>query len=127
MLLRCLVPLATHFVVMRVFSALAVSAAVYAIVKALISLGSSFLHEATRLLDRRHALRFGRLYMYLRTEDFDFKEMEDAFQWHRDSSTVFQEISGAAITDSTLSQMLRTIGETAESISKVKAAIDPPR
>ncbi len=112
----------THYLIFRIFSSLAVAAAVYAVVKGLISYGASFFHEATRLLDRRHALRFGRLYMYLKQEKFSFEEMEGAFQWHRESQTVFQGISPAQITDSSLNQALRTITQTAEAITKVKTA-----
>jgi hypothetical protein len=113
---------ATHFVVLRIFSSLAVAAAVYAIVKAMIAFSSSFFHEATRLLDRRHALRFGRLYIYSRGDEFDFQEMEEAFQWHMEPHTVFQGISPTAITDSALTQLTRTVSELADTVAKVRGA-----
>jgi hypothetical protein len=117
----------TQFIILRIFAALAVATAIYAIVKSLISFGKSFFHEATRLLDRRHALRFGRLYMYLKRENFDFNELEGAFQWHRESQTIFQEISEGQITESLLNQILRTISSTAETVTKVKGAASPAK
>jgi hypothetical protein len=111
----------THFVIMRIFGALAFAAAAYAIVKTLISYGSSFFHEGTRLLDRRHALRFGRLYMYMKGEKYDFEELEEAFQWHMESQTIFQAISPSKITDSTISQLLKTVSDTAGAVAKIKS------
>jgi hypothetical protein len=115
------IPNPNQFVIIRVFGALAFAAAAYAIVKTLISYGSSFFHEATRLLERRHALRFGRLYMYMKGEDYDFKELEGAFQWHMESNTVFQDISASKITDSTLNQLLKTVSEMANAAAKIKS------
>lgn len=110
----------TQYVIMRIFSALAVATAVYAIVKTALSYGISFFHEGTRLLDRRHALRFGRLYMYLKRENYNFEELEEAFQWHMDAQTIFQTISASNITESVFHNLIKNISEAADTISKVK-------
>jgi len=115
----------TQYVVMRIFSALAVATAIYAIVKTTLSYGISFFHEGTRLLDRRHALRFGRLYMYLKREKFEFEELEEAFQWHMDAQTIFQSISASKITDGVFNQLIKSISDAAEAISKVKKLASP--
>lgn len=117
----------THHVALRIFAALAVAAAIFGVVKALVWFGRSFFHEATRLLDRRHALRFGRLYMYLRGEQFQFKEMQEAFQWHMESRTVFQDISADSIGETATTQVMKTVGTTAEAIGKTKDAVASPK
>jgi hypothetical protein len=114
----------THFVVIRVFSSLALAAAVYAVVKTFLSYSSAFFHEATRLLDRRHALRFGRLYMYLRREEYSFEQMEKTFEWHRETRTVFQGISATKIADSTLNQAMKTVAELSRAMRSSRAEGD---
>ena len=52
----------------------------------------AFYHEGTRLRERRHALRFGRLYVYLKKDKFDIKEFEEIVDWNRDTTTVFQQL-----------------------------------
>lgn len=111
---------ATQYIVIRIFTSLAFAAAIYAIVKTLIYYGSSFFHEGTRLLDRRHALRFGRLYMYLKGSDYDFVELEGAFQWHMESQTIFQNISATKITDNTFNQLIKSMSDLAGAVSKLK-------
>ncbi len=56
------------------------------------SFSRAFFHEGTKLRDRRHALRFGRLYMYLTKDEIDAVELERVFEWNRDTVSEFQRI-----------------------------------
>lgn len=49
-------------------------------------------HEGFTLYSKRHALRFGRLYVYLKGGKVDFKELEEAFQWNKDFNSAFKDI-----------------------------------
>lgn len=64
----------------------------------LIYLSRSCFHEATILYNRRHALRFGRLFVYLKMSGdlFDLKELETAFKWTDEYSTAFKELKPEA-------------------------------
>lgn len=58
----------------------------------LLSLSRAFLHEATTLYNRRHALRFGRLFVYLKRGELTLKELEDAFKWNAEFTTAFKDV-----------------------------------
>jgi hypothetical protein len=54
------------------------------------ALTRAFLHEATILLNRRHAIRFGRLIVYLsRGQGLDIKTVMDAFGWNLETRSAF--------------------------------------
>ena len=44
------------------------------------------------MFHRRHALRFGRLYVYLIEGKVNFKDLEEAFKWNIDFTTAFKDI-----------------------------------
>lgn len=100
--------------IMKLFSALAIAGLVLVAAKGLLSLIRAFLHEATRLLERRHALRFGKLYFYLKlgakNEAFDFPldHIFEAFQWNKETSTAFLDMKPDVIADTMLNQLART-------------------
>jgi len=69
------------------------------------SFARAFFHESTILLNRRHSLRFGRLYVYLKLGGIQIPselsearkalsviELQEAFGWNRETSTAFKEI-----------------------------------
>jgi hypothetical protein len=60
----------------------------------LVYISRSCFHEATILYNRRHALRFGRLFVYLKTAGnvFTIDELETAFKWTDEYSTAFKEL-----------------------------------
>jgi hypothetical protein len=58
----------------------------------LMHLGKALFHEATILLNRRHALRFGRLFIYLKDGAISLKDLEAAFKWNDEFSTAFKDI-----------------------------------
>jgi len=57
-----------------------------------IALSRAFLHEGTVLYSRRHALRFGRLYVYLVEGKVEFKDLEEAFKWNAEFTSAFKDI-----------------------------------
>jgi hypothetical protein len=57
------------------------------------SLSKAFLHEGIVLYSRRHALRFGRLYVYLSKGRIKFKELEEAFKWNAEFTSAFKDIN----------------------------------
>jgi hypothetical protein len=99
--------------VIRIFSSLAIAGLVLVAAKGLLFLIRAFLHEATRLLERRHALRFGKLFFYLKLgKNFDcidltLKDIQEAFQWNKETSTAFQDIRPEVIADTIINQMAR--------------------
>jgi len=56
-------------------------------------LAKAMFHESTQLVSRLHALRFGRLYLYLTSGAIrNFNHLERAFQWSGEFSTAFKDI-----------------------------------
>ncbi len=81
-----------YVLALRFFQAAAFTTFVLSSVYVLQNFAKSFYHEGTKLRERRHALRFGRLYMYLDGATIDIKEYERIFDWNRDTTTAFQQI-----------------------------------
>jgi hypothetical protein len=105
----------TAHLIIKIFSALAIGGLVLVAAKGLLSLIRAFLHEATRLLERRHALRFGKLFFYLRlgqtSEAIDLtltlKDIQEAFQWNKETSTAFLDMKPDVIADTIINQLAR--------------------
>ncbi|GAA4748454.1 hypothetical protein GCM10023350_36730 [Nocardioides endophyticus] len=116
----------TQQVVLMLFQSLALAAIIYVSVKWFVALASSFFHEAVSLWERRHALRFGRLYMYLNPDEVKLADVETAFQWNKQSATSFMEISPAAITDTVFNKLVDAMAtappETAKAIAEAIAS-----
>ena len=114
---RSLDPLVLFFVFMRnVGLAALVGGGAYF----LGSLSTACLHEATILLNRRHALRQGRLYMYLKligapggspepAEALTVDELEQAFGWNLQSSTAFRSIKLDPLTASIYAKAIEAV------------------
>src|SRR3989338_698250 len=58
----------------------------------LMHLARALFHEATILFNRRHALRFGRLFIYLKEGEISLEDLEKAFKWNDEFSTAFKDI-----------------------------------
>jgi hypothetical protein len=58
----------------------------------LIYLSRALFHESTVLLNRRHALRFGRLYVYLCPDAVTIDTLERAFKWTGEFATAFRDM-----------------------------------
>ena len=90
----------------------------------LITLSRALLHEATVLYARRHALRFGRLFVYLKNGDVDFEQLEDAFKWNTEFTTAFKDIQPDKISKTPLQKILELPTDVLKAIndySKIKA------
>jgi hypothetical protein len=55
-------------------------------------LGKAMLDQAERLLDRRHALRQGRLFVHLNDGELDLNGLEKAFAWNVNNGNAFGNI-----------------------------------
>lgn len=78
--------------IIKIFQGVALSAIALVGVKYLISLGRSFFHEGESLLQRRHALRFGRLYVYLKKGNVDLENLEKMFEWNKEIRTAYLDL-----------------------------------
>jgi len=86
------------------------------------SLSTACLHEATALLNRRHALRQGRLYMYLKfanvsesardiKEEISINELEQAFGWNSQSTSAFRTIKLDPLTASIYAKAIEALAK----------------
>ncbi|MEI6757550.1 MAG: hypothetical protein WCK85_06830 [Chlorobium sp.] len=92
-----------------------IAAAVY-----LIHISRACFHESTILYNRRHALRFGRLYIYLKMSgyNFDLKDLESAFKWSDEFSTAFKDIKPESIAPNNIIQGFADIASKTMDVSK---------
>ncbi len=114
--------------ILHVVSAISLGAIVLVAVKYLIALARSFFHESVTLLSRRHALRFGRMYLYLNPGDVELQHLLDAFDWNRGGESSFLDIKPGEIGQTPYSTLAKSLGdalahaiETAKSGGKDKA------
>ena len=96
----------THALILRIFQATALSAFVLVGVKYLIGLGRSFFHEAESLRQRRHALRFGRLYVYLNSGSVELDKLQEAFQWNKEAHTSYLDMKPEIITETVIQRLI---------------------
>jgi len=93
-------------VLMRMANGAAVAAVFSSAVYIFTILTRAFAHEGTVLFNRRHALRFGRLFVYLKLSGLpsaqevtiarrllSLSDLDQAFGWNIESNTAFKEIS----------------------------------
>jgi len=88
------------------------------------SLARAHMHEATTLYNRRHAVRLGRLYLYLKflsgeewlltnaKEKLTVTDMERAFGGIVETSTAFKDIKAEILTSTWLGQLTQAIART---------------
>ena len=95
----------------RVFQSTALTAVSLIGIKFLLSLARSFFHEGQRLFELRHALRFGRLFVYLRHGTINDNRLEDAFQWNKESRTSFLDMRPEMIADTVFNKLVDSIGK----------------
>ena len=104
--------------ILRIVTAISLGAVVLVAVKYLISLARSFFHESVTLLSRRHALRFGRMYLYLNASDsageIDLKELRKAFDWNRGGDSSFLDIKPEEIGKTPWSVLAKGLGDSLE-------------
>ncbi|MGY2876361.1 hypothetical protein ACVW00_003551 [Marmoricola sp. URHA0025 HA25] len=103
--------LTTNELVIRVVSAISLGAIVLVAVKYMIALARSFFHESVTLLSRRHALRFGRMYLYLNPKDVKLDHLREAFDWNRGGESSFLDIKPGEIGQTPYSALAVSVGE----------------
>lgn len=87
------------------------------------SLAKGFLSEWSMLMNRRHALRFGRLTVYLKDAKVSVEELTDAFGWNLNPQSNFRSFSPEHVTKGIIGQMTGAAKDLADaSVSIVKAA-----
>lgn len=90
-----------------------------------VSFARSFLHEASTLFAKRHALRFGRLAVYLRKGRLEMEELEDAFAWNLTSESAFMANESEKKVSSALATLADTVVKLSESVATVTKAGKP--
>jgi len=103
--------ISNQIITLIIFKSSSAGAFLIAAVYFLVSLSRALLHEGTTLFNRRHALRFGRLYVYLKEGKVNFKDMEEAFKWNAEFKTAFKDIQADKITKSPLQSAIETPGK----------------
>lgn len=91
----------------------------------LISLARAFFHEGLALFQKRHSLRFGRLYVYLNQGDLKFEDLEKAFQWNSEYKTAFQDIKIEKFSKSFYQKIVETIPDIIRATGDLKKGNDP--
>lgn len=116
----------TQALIFRIFQSIALSAFVLVALKWLLTLSRSFFHEALSLLERRHALRYGRLFVYLKKGVVDDKMLIEAFQWNKETRTSFLDMRPEVISETLFHKVIDVIGklppETVKAIAETRKA-----
>jgi hypothetical protein len=96
------------------------------IVYFLVSLSRAFFHEGTVLFNRRHSLRFGRLFVYLMSDRMTREDLEVVFNWNAEVATAFRDIHPENIAKSPLIKMVETLTssltESARALQEINKA-----
>jgi hypothetical protein len=100
--------------ILQIVSAVSLGAIVLVAVKYMVALARSFFHESVTLLSRRHALRFGRMYLYLNHDDVDLKNLRKAFDWNRGGDSSFLDIKPGEIGQTPYSVLATSIADAIE-------------
>ena len=91
-------------------------------------LSRALFHESTVLYNRRHALRFGRLSIYLSEGDIDVENMQKIFQWNDEFTSAFKDIQADNLKSAGVGKalevppkILKELSSLVESLRKLKA------
>lgn len=109
----------TAYLTMLILKSTTAGAFVIAIVYFLVSLSRALLHEGTVLYNRRHSLRFGRLYVYLQSGCLNREDLEKAFNWNTESSSAFMDIQADKVMRSPVMKVLDTLPETLRAVNEI--------
>ncbi|MDD2898405.1 MAG: hypothetical protein PHI31_06795 [Desulfuromonadaceae bacterium] len=78
----------------------------------LMGLAKSLLHEAMVLYNRRHALRFGRLYVYTQNGNVNIDKLIDAFEWNSEYTSAFKDLKPETISKTILHKIFELPPDT---------------
>jgi hypothetical protein len=83
-----------------------------------IGIARAFFHEASVLYARRHALRFGRLFVHLNDGDVTSDQLKDMFSWNMQPSSAFAKIEAEKSAKSPVSIIADLATALAEKLNK---------
>ncbi len=106
--------------IFSLFKTLGITAYIYVSVKLLISLSRSFFHEGLSLFERRHALRFGRMYIYLKKGVVSEKWLETFFQWNKETKTSFLDMKPEVVTETLLHKLFGVFSDVGHAAKNTK-------
>jgi hypothetical protein len=85
----------------------------------LASLSKALLHEGTVLFSRRHSLRFGRLFVYLKAKEMSREDLEKVFNWNAEFTTAFRDIQTESVAKTPASRLADVPAEVAKTAGSV--------
>jgi hypothetical protein len=103
--------LSRNELILRIVSAISLGAIVIVAVRYMVALARSFFHESVTLLSRRHALRFGRMYLYLNHEDVKLEDLREAFDWNRGGDSSFLDIRPNEISQTPYGAIAKSVSD----------------
>lgn len=106
------------YLTILVLKSITASGFVVAVAYFFVSLSRALLHEATVLFSRRHSLRFGRLFVYLKSDTMTREDLEVIFNWNTEFSTAFKDIKAENITKSPLTRVFETPAEIIKAMTE---------
>jgi hypothetical protein len=108
-----------YLLITAIIRALSIGGFVGGAVYFLGGLSTALLHESVVLLNRRHALRFGRLSVYLQGGKVDAKMLHDLFHWNDEFSTAFKNIKAEEMRKGGLGGYVEPPSKTFEGAAKL--------
>lgn len=108
----------TQNTVLIVLKSITASSFILAIVYLMGGITRALLHEAASNLSKRHALRFSRLYIYLKDGNISAEEARDVLKWNEEFGSAFKDINADKMTRTVWTKLLDAAVEIAKSARK---------
>jgi hypothetical protein len=112
-----------YLLITAIIRALSIGGFVGGAVYFLGGLSTALLHESVVLLNRRHALRFGRLSVYLQGGKVDARMLHDLFHWNDEFSTAFKSIKAEEMKKGGLGGYVEPPSKTLEGAAKFAESV----
>lgn len=71
-----------------------------------VALSRALFHESLNHFNKRHSLRFGRLFIYLQNGNVKFGQLEEAFSWNKEFTSAFKDINVETMSKSLMQRIL---------------------
>lgn len=85
----------------------------------LVFISRALLHEMVVLYQRRHALRFGRLFIYLHPDKISVTELQAAFNWNAEYRSAFKDIRAEKLVQLPAGRTVEFAAELAEMVREL--------
>lgn len=108
----------------KILKATTFSAFITGAVVLLMGMSKSLLHEAMVLYNRRHSLRFGRLYIYTQGGNVDLDKLSEAFQWNSEYASAFNSINTDGVSKSLFNKLLETPVDSVNALANILSALN---